>query len=76
VLVHQRGRDRQAADWRDEHSILPTRPFRPEKDAVLAEYEALAGHVTPAGHIWRADLQRAVAAEPVIRERLAVAVEA
>jgi hypothetical protein len=65
-------------DWRDEHpDILPTRPFRyPEEDAALAEYELLAAQVTPAGHIWRAAVQRGIAAEPVIRERLAVAVEA
>jgi hypothetical protein len=65
-------------DWRDEHpDMLPTKPFRyPEDDAALAEYEALAAQVTPAGHIWRAAVQRGIAAAPVIRERLAVAVEA
>jgi hypothetical protein len=65
-------------DWRDEHpDMLPTKPFRyPEDDAALAEYEQLAAQVTPAGHIWRAAVMRGVAAEPVIRERLAVAVDA
>jgi hypothetical protein len=65
-------------DWRDEHpDVLPTRPWRtPYEEAALAEYERLAAHVTPAGEIWRAAVRRALEAEPVIRERLAVAVDA
>ncbi|MDJ0375787.1 hypothetical protein QMK19_41050 [Streptomyces sp. H10-C2] len=55
-------------DWRDKHpDMLPTRPFRyPAEDAALAEYEELAAQVTPAGDIWRAAVQHAVAARPVI----------
>lgn len=61
-------------DWRDEHpDMLPTKPFRyAADDAALAEYEALAAQVTPAGHMWRAAVQRGLAAGPVVRERQAV----
>lgn len=59
-------------DWRDRHpDILPTKPWRtPHEEAALAEYEDLAAHVTPAGDIWRAAVQRTIDAEPVIRQRL------
>ncbi|NEA60382.1 hypothetical protein G3I60_41025 [Streptomyces sp. SID13666] len=60
-------------DWRDKHpDMLPTKPFRyPAEDAALVEYEELAAQVTPAGDIWRAAVQHAIAAGPVILERQA-----
>ncbi|MCZ4126182.1 hypothetical protein [Streptomyces sp. H39-S7] len=60
-------------DWRDKHpDMLPTKPVRyPAEDAALAEYEELAAQVTPAGDIWRAAVQHAIAARPVILERQA-----
>ncbi|MCZ4126155.1 hypothetical protein [Streptomyces sp. H39-S7] len=65
-------------DWRDKHpDMLPTKAFRhTSEDEALAEYEELAAQVTPAGDIWRAAVQRGIAAAPVIRERQAVAVDA
>ncbi|MCM2424254.1 hypothetical protein [Streptomyces sp. RKAG293] len=65
-------------DWRDKHpDMLPTKAFRyAAEDAALAEYEELAAQVTTAGEIWRAAVQRGIAAAPVIRERQAVAVDA